>query len=133
MAILKWTTELTMNDVTVASVPHIMEVDRKWDEVVVQGGNKARSVQVAGQGKLVFLQVQARNARKESIFLEAGKKKIPLNRPVLFTRGISGISGANQDSYVILHSAPKALMFRNKSQSPLAVEIHSAWQIKNGK
>jgi len=133
MANLKWTIDLKLNDVSVANVPHSMEVERKWNEVVLQVGKKARSVTVEGEGKLVLLTVQAKNAKKDTVLLEIGKSKIMLNKPVLFTSGVSGFSNSKQETYEILRSKPGLLKFTNKSQSPVTVEIQSAWQAKAGK
>ena len=51
MANLKWTTDIKLNDVSVVSVQHSIEVERDRSEVVLQAGNKMRSVAWMGRGK----------------------------------------------------------------------------------
>jgi len=132
MANLKWTIDLKLNEVSVVNVPHFMEVERTSNEVFLQVGKKERSFTLADQGKLVLLQVQAKNAKNDTVQLVVGKTKIMLNKTVLFISGISGISSSNQDKFEILHSKPTVLKFMNKSQSPVSIEILSAWQVKVG-
>ena len=129
MAKLKWTIDLKMNDMTVINVPYSMEVERTWSEVVLQPGKEERNVTLPDRGKLVLLKVSAKNARKDTVQLTSGRKQILLNKPVLYTNGIKGISGANQDAVEMLSAKPNVLRFTNTSQGPVSIEIEGAWQV----
>ena len=83
-----------------------------------------------GQGKVLMLTVQAKNAKKDTVLLEIGKSKFTLNKMALYTSGISGISSSKQEAVKILHTKPSHLKFTNKSPDRVTVEIQSVWEVK---
>jgi hypothetical protein len=134
MASLTWTVDLKLNEVPIASVPHSLEVEREWYEVVLKGDKKDWNLPAAdGKGELVLLKVEAKNAKKDSVEMVYGKKTVSLNKAALYTKGISGISGPKQEVLEVLAAPPKFLKFVNKSQNAVTIEVQIARRLKGAK
>ena len=129
MSTLKWTVEIRLGDASVARTEDAMTVERDWREVWLSPGEK-RSETTAQTKKCAFFQIRAKSS---GATLKISREEFTLDRPVLFTDVIKGLSGSGKQQYHRISEVPGKMEFMNTSSKPVTVEILSATRVKRSR